>query len=240
MKKWARSVDDSQAVTSIQLPGPDSARNSRAKSFPAIVKPLRHLTMISGSVLMDRFDRVVSKLGMSTLVGDMQKFRNLNLTAHHFIDIVKRPGDPPTNTGVEKLKFLSYGSPTLRYILSQIRDYVLPTEADGTYEKLLITEDLPNLAWFWEKVLQFLYIDAVVLHANLGNNERQMLQDRFNDPNDSLKVKIVMYSVSSQGVNLDKACNRVLIATGAINAPLELQAAHRVIRVSILLCFNRA
>jgi hypothetical protein len=177
---------------------------------------------------------------MSILFDDMQRFRNLNLTAHHFIDIVKRPSDPPTNTGLEKLRFLTHGSPTLRYILSQIRDYVLPTKADGTYEKLLITEDLPNLAWFWEKVLQFLYIGAAVLHTNLHSNERQVLQDRFNNPNDSLKVKIIMYSVSAPGVNLGKACTRVLVATAATNASLELQVAHRVIQVSILISFSRA
>ena len=37
-----------------------------------------------------------------------------------------------------------------------------------------------------------------------------------------LKVKIIMYPVSAQGVNLDKACSRVLVATAAINAPLEV------------------
>lgn len=130
--------------------------------------------------------------------------------------------------------------PTLRYILSQIRDYVLPTKADGAYEKLLITEDLPSLAWFWEIALKFVYIDAAVLHANLDSNERQVLQNRFNDPKDSLRVKIIMYSVSAQSMNLDKACSRVLVATPAVNAPLELQAVHRVIRVSILFTFSHA
>src|SRR5437762_1012200 len=110
-----------------------------------------------------------------------QKFRNMNLTAHHFIDIVKSPGDSPTNTGLEKLRFLAYGSPALRYILSQIRDYSLPTKANGTYGKLLITEDIPNLAWFWELVLRSLYIDSAVLHANLDSNEREVLQDRFDE-----------------------------------------------------------
>lgn len=62
--------------------------------------------------------------------------------AHHFIQFVKRRGDPDTYTGSEKLRFISYGSPILRYILYQIHTYILPHNIMEKSRRLLITEEL--------------------------------------------------------------------------------------------------
>ena len=58
-----------------------------------------------------------------------------------------------------------------------------------------------------------------MLNAGLTDLERVNLVKRFNDPKDSLLILIIMYQVSSaHGVNLDRCCCRVLVATLAINA----------------------
>lgn len=55
-----------------------------------------------------------------------------------------------------------------------------------------------------------MYVESAVLHAALSDAERIQLVARFNDPDDQLLVLIIMRAVSSQGVNLDKCCRRVI------------------------------
>ena len=106
----------------------------------------------------------------------------------------------------------------------------------GNYKryKLLLTEDVPLCAQFWKMVLNLIYVKTAVLHAGLSDPERVELVDRFNSPEDGLLILIIMRSVSSQGVNLDRCCSRVLVVTNAVNAPLEYQSWGRFIRVFTL------
>ena len=46
-----------------------------------------------------------------------------------------------------------------------------------------------------------------MIHTSLFDGEGIDLVTRFNDPDDSLIVLVIMHSVSSQGVNLDKCCS---------------------------------
>lgn len=59
----------------------------------------------------------------------MAALRTKGFNAHHFVDLVKRKGDAETDTGREKLQFLTFGSPVLRYILHQVRKYALAKHA---------------------------------------------------------------------------------------------------------------
>lgn len=74
-------------------------------------------------------------------------------------------------------------------------------------------------------------MECAVVYASLSDTERINLISRFNNPKDSLVVLVIMHSVSSQGVNLDKSCSRVIVVTNAPNAPLEWQSWGRIIRV---------
>jgi hypothetical protein len=201
------------------------------KSFPAIMAPLRRLTVAASSVLLDRFETTLRACGRTGLVGDMSVLREKGFTAHNLVPMVKRPGDPETQTGVEYLRFLTFGSPKLRFILYQIHTYVLPASSSGQYQKLMLTEAVPLSAHFWELVCNLTYVETAVLHSGLNEQERINLISRFNDPASNLMVLIIMYNVNAQGANLDGACNRGIVVTTAINAPLETQAYCRIIRV---------
>lgn len=61
---------------------------------------------------------------------------------------------------------------------------------------------------------------------------------KFNNRQKSLKVFILMYNVGAQGVNLDPSCRYVIVATGAINASLEIQAWGKVVWVSAVLSYR--
>lgn len=201
-------------------------------SFPATARAARRLTIAACSSLLARLDLHMNALGFDTLVEEMEGYRSAGHSIQWLIDMVKLSEEPTPRTRSDMLKYVDYGSPKFRYILRQMRDYVLQSQAGMKPRKLLITEDTPLVAWFYELVLQFLHIPTAVLHAGLDDYERQNLIDKFREKSSDLMVLIIMYSVSAQGVNLDSCCCRVLVATAAINAALEIQAWGRVMRVS--------
>lgn len=94
-----------------------------------------------------------------------------------------------------------------------------------------MTEDVPMNAYFLEVVCKLIYVEAAASHANLSDLERDNLVNRFNNPEDTLTVLIIMYQALSQGVSLDSCCCRVVVATLAPNALFEIQAWSRVLRV---------
>jgi hypothetical protein len=207
-------------------------------SFPPIVAPLRYLTVASSSVLLDRFERTMRHAGRTGLVEDMSLLRDKGFNAFNIIPLVKRDGDGDITTGLECLRFLTYGSPKLRYILYKIHSYVLQNTTAGKYRKFLLTEDIPLSAHFWEMVCNLTYVETAVLHSGLSDQERVDLIRRFNDPKSTLLILCIMYNVNAQGANLDTCCSRVLVVTAAINAPLEVQAYSRVIRVMFFYHLN--
>ena len=209
-----------------------SSSDKKIENFPPIIGPLRQLTIASSSLMLIRFNNTLNNIGFTTLVDDLTIYRSKNFGAPEILAMARRRGDPPMNTGVKMLQLLSYGSPKLRYILNQLRTYVLPENTSGVKRKLLITEDIPLVAFFYECAIRITYIDVEVLHAGLTNAEREILVKRFKNKDDSLTVLIIMYQVSAQGVNLDSCCSRVIVCTPAINAPSEIQAWSRLIRVS--------
>ena len=73
-------------------------------------------------------------------------------------------------------------------------------------------------------VLNLIYVKTVVLHASLLILEQVKLVTRFNNPENSLLVLIIMHSMLLQDVNLDKYCNQILVITNAANALFEWQS----------------
>lgn len=180
----------------------------------------------------------MNELGRSTLVEDLDAFRGSEYGVDWFVQLVWRPGDIPITNRAELIRFLCYGSPKLRYILRQIRDHLLSGEENKN--KLLILEDVPVTPWFYELALQELHIPAATLHSGIRDpRERQKLIDEFNDPDSPLRVLIIMYNISAQGVNLDRAFSRVIVSIAAVNAALEIQGWGRVLRVSRVLVLTR-
>lgn len=174
-----------------------ASSGERSDSFSNITAPLRNLMIASSSLLLPRLDRSCQAMGINTLVHSLNQFRAQNVTAHELIPLVRRRGDPDCKTGAEKLKFLTYGSPKLRYILEVINQYSLPLLSSDRPRKILITEELPLSALFIELVAKLIYVQAAVLHAGLSDAERIELVNKFNDPNDRLTVLIIMYQDSS-------------------------------------------
>jgi hypothetical protein len=135
------------------------------------------------------------------------------------------------------------GSPVLRFILQDLKDNILNRKPGEKIKKLLITEEIPILAYYYELVLQFIGINARTFHSELTDTERQEMIEEFNDDDsESIQVLIQMYSVGFAGTNLQKNCSRVIIASQASSFAVQSQATHRIIRVgqpkdvTVILC----
>ncbi|KAL8841352.1 MAG: hypothetical protein Q9170_000983 [Blastenia crenularia] len=212
--------------------GPDTRKDVK-KIFPPITGPSRRLALTAKATKLARLDERMRQMGLNTLVKDMEGYRAAGHTVDWLVEMTRRDGDVDPKTRIEKVQFLAEGSPTLRYLLSHIRDTYLnrDSDPDGHPNKVLLTEDTPLVAWYWELILNYLYIETEALHSGLSNAERIALVDRFKDGKNSLAVLIQMYNVGAQGTNLDESARLVLVATGALNASLEIQAWGRLIRV---------
>ncbi|KFY97411.1 hypothetical protein V500_02085 [Pseudogymnoascus sp. VKM F-4518 (FW-2643)] len=210
-----------------------ASKDGHGKSFPRIGAPLRRMTLLSTSTHLERLENTLRKAGLTGHVMDMRGLRERGLNAFDLVGLVRREGDPEDlQTGLQHLKFLSYGSPKLRYVLNEVLTYVLPGTTEDMGEKLLLVEDVPLAAEFWQMVLSLTYVDVAIMHSGLDEDERIDLSRRFNDKNDSLRILIIMYAVNAAGVNLDGACSRVIVLTPAINYAVEAQGFSRLLRVS--------
>src|SRR4051812_21584082 len=96
---------------------------------------------------------------------------------------------------------MAEGSPVLRSILWRVfhEDMFLLPRKKG---KLVILEDVPLFAMFYEWALNIAGVETAVFHSGLDFKARFDLQAEFNDPTKSLSVLIVMYDVGGTGLNL--------------------------------------
>ncbi|ETS82283.1 hypothetical protein PFICI_07285 [Pestalotiopsis fici W106-1] len=158
--------------------------------------------------------------------------RNAGVTFIKLADFLLDADEPAPKTALDYLKLAIRGSPTLRYILYDLKEHVLSKRIGKKIKKVLITEDVPMLAYYYELVLQLIGINCRVLHSELSPSQRkELIADFNNGAMDSVQVLIQMYKVGFAGTNLQKNCSRVIVAAQAQSLAVQWQAAHRVIRV---------
>ena len=181
--------DKKESPDESEIPaGPDRYKIT-AGAFPAIAGVLCELNMLTASVTLKRFDESMRAMGLSTLVPGISHLREIGFNAHHFLQVAARKGDPLAETGFAKLKMMTHGSPKARYILSQLRKFVVSSslKQPGQKNKFILCEDGVAVAFFWEILCRFVYIDCETLHAGLSNVERAALVKRFNGPTTAFK-----------------------------------------------------
>jgi hypothetical protein len=219
-------------------------KKNKEKRIPPPVGPaLRRMQIATASTQLAKFAHIVeNRMKKNTSVDNIKIWRESGFGADHFLKVVTSgtPQLPRRLSRIERLKQLVRGSPKLKEIMRYIAKHILPQpQEEQRLQKLLITEDLPLTAWYWEVVLNFLHIPTQTLHSALKDEEREHVVDNFkNAPAkggdlDHLSVLILMYTINASGVNLDTDCNRVIVSTAASSTPLEVQAWSRVVRVRL-------
>lgn len=207
------------------------SRDKTAEKIPAIVSSLRKLSITSASTKLARLDYELDRLGASSLVESMDAFRQRKVGLDWFIRLVWREEDGPyPQTRRDKLAFLSDGSPLCRWLFSEYRDWVI-----GAKRKLLLTEDTPFIAWYWEVMSTAIGIQVKVMYSSTSTTERHEMMELFNRKGSSLQVLILLYSVGgAQGTNFDGDCWRAAVMNVGLNSASEIQTWGRLIRVSLL------
>ncbi|KAI7363975.1 hypothetical protein KC354_g6066 [Hortaea werneckii] len=223
-------------------------RGDKQKIPPPPVAPaLRKMAFCTASVQLAKFAHIMEEqFGFCTKIDNVQWWRSRGVDAEVVLELLQLQSDADSKSGrlsrAERLQKLAWGSPKLREILREIRGHCLPSQSGERFrfKKLLITEEYPLIAWYWELVLNFLHIPTQVLHSGLADDERVWVVEQFREEPRSgdlthLTACILTYTINASGVNLDKDCNKCMVSTAGTSAAVEIQATARIVRVSQLL-----
>ncbi|KAK6074379.1 hypothetical protein SCUP515_06514 [Seiridium cupressi] len=202
------------------------------KSFKAFPTIHRQWQIASSSMDVFKLDRLFGNNDFGTTGPYITQMRSAGITFIQLAEFLLGPDEPTPQTALGYLKVAIRGSPILRYILHDLKENVLGQGSGDKITKLLITEAVPILAYYYEMVLQLIGINCRVFHSDLTQDQRKELIASFNDDaKDSVQVLIQMYTVAFAGSNLHKNCARVIVASQAHSLAVQWQAVHRVIRV---------
>lgn len=225
--KQIRASKDKEKVGNVQIPtagGGVPVRSNTANLVYPVV-PLRDLDIANASTLLARFNLIMRRADKSTLAAQTDHWRSEGLDGEDFVDYVRRKGDPIIDTRAQYLKMLSDSSPILQAMFDKIRSAVLRGE------KLLVLEQVPLIAWFWELAVKLVHIECATMHAALDQAGRAKLVEDFTSPHGP-RVLILMFDVGGQAINLQKFCRLVFLAHPGLNYAKVEQAKGRIIRVS--------
>lgn len=204
------------------------------KKYQPMATTNRLFNIASASCDVYRIDAIMTANDdRGTKAGMISALRKAGTTLLHLEKFLQEEGeDAKPKKAVDLLRLATRRSPVLQYILCYVKENILDRKKGEKIKKLLITETVPILAYYYELVLQFIGISARTFHSDLNHIQRKELVDSFNsDEDDSCQILIQMYGVAFAGSNLHKNCSRVLVASQSHSLGVQLQAIHRVIRV---------
>ena len=133
----------------------------------------------------------MKRLRLGTTVRFMNRQGQEGLYADFLIAMVRRLGDQPTFTRQQMLVWFREGSPTLRFLVSEVDRVRLKKSGP----KQLAPEDVPVAAKFYEDALRCAWIHCEVMYSALSAKERKELEKQFNDARCSVAILILMYDV---------------------------------------------
>jgi hypothetical protein len=192
---------------------------------------MRELVIITGSTQAAKFNMICGDIDGDTLVQTLDAHRLHGWTAYDVVKFMCRAQHKtPPKTAFKYAAFMMDGSPMLRGLVHE----VLKHKKQLRPGKILITEEVPLLAWWWDLTLNLLGVRTVTFHSALSPSERDKIVSRFNDPEDELEAMVLPYDVGALGVNLQKDCSQVIVMSSAKNQGTETQAIFRPVRVSQL------
>ncbi|SMR53600.1 unnamed protein product [Zymoseptoria tritici ST99CH_1E4] len=240
---WHRAATQEYAAICNEYGKKGRGKNkSPTDSPPPVMAQLRKMAIAAASNHLSRLNHFYSERvdGGNTRVETIQQWRDSGLELADILELttLNEVCPPRKLSRIGRLKRSKEGSPKMTKTMKHIHHFVLPKPGEKIkLRKLLITEEYPLIAYYWERILNELHILTEVLHSNLSKKSREHVIEEFReeikeDDLEGLRVCILMYSINASGVNLDPACYRCIVSTSAINAAQEIQAFSRLIRVS--------
>ncbi|CAA9966438.1 Helicase C-terminal [Pyrenophora teres f. maculata] len=190
---------------------------------------MRELIIITGSTRAALFNMICGELDGDTLVKSLDSHRLHGWTAFDVVRFMcKAQGRLPPKTTFDYAQYMVHGSPMLRGLIHEVLKHIKENKPG----KILITEDIPLLAWWWDLTLNLLGIKTVTFHSALTPSERDKVIHRFNDPKDDMVAMVLPYDVGALGMNCQGDCSEVKVMSSAKNQGTETQAVFRPVRVN--------
>lgn len=193
---------------------------------------MRELLIISGSTQAAKFNLLCTQLSQSTLSEALHHHRTHGWTGYNVVKFMCHAmRQPPPKTASGFLRYMAHGSPLLRGLARGMHNHI----AQNRHGKLLVTEDVPLLAWWWDLFMNMSLLQTATYHSGLSSSDRDSLVKKFNTVNHSeLTALVLPYKVGALGINLQNDCFSVYIMTGSEQQSTEIQAMMRPVRVQSL------
>ena len=161
------------------LPSKAGPNKVARRGVPFPVASLREMAIATCSTKLARLHYQLKNAGLNTKVDFMQAMREKRLGAH-FLTLMTYEKRDPVDPTYEKrdglLAFLVDGSPNLRALHSVVHQTCYKEAG-----KLLVVEDVPLCAKFYEDALRAAWIHCETLHSKLHHKQCQNLINDFNN-----------------------------------------------------------
>ncbi|KAL3464256.1 hypothetical protein BJX64DRAFT_286678 [Aspergillus heterothallicus] len=218
-------------------PVPTHSHLSQAQqSFMAAPRALRKLGIANFGTKMARLNAVMESVNGNTHVDTVRDWREKGLDAQFLYDLTRGEGETAAQTADSLISYLTEGSSVIRLVFQELLTMKVVERVNktafGHHQKIIVGETLPANAFYLQQVLRACLIDARVFHADLSHQAKTNMVDLFNDEYSTFKVLIMLYDVGAVGLNLHKACNRVIIASLPRSRAQESQLAGRALRIT--------
>ncbi len=165
-------------------------------------------------------------------VKNMTQFNSSEFNIKWLISCILKSDDSQFIIRMMKIKYLIHELSTLRYIFSQIRDYVFSVAIFETVWKVIVMKNISLMTWFYEHVLNHFHISIKILAAYLTVKEQKKMINDFNNVKIDVVILIIMYVVNAQSLNLNSCCSRVLITALVMNIVAKIQTWRCVLKAS--------
>lgn len=137
---------------------------------------MRELIIITASTQAGKFNMYCAAMDSDTLVKTLDEHRLYAWTAFDVVKFMCRASNtPPPPTVYDYASFMMHGSPMIRGLVYELLIHIREMRPG----KVLITEDVPILAWWWDLTLNLLGLKPVTFHSRLSTAERDTMIKNF-------------------------------------------------------------
>jgi hypothetical protein len=195
------------------------------------VGEMRELMLTAASTKLRVFNTICTGIGKDTLVDSMAAFRDNGFDGWAFVRFLcLRTDESVPSDAIGYIRFMCEGSPLLRAVIHMIclRNSFLKPRQNG---KLFILDDTPLVAMFLHWALNMMGVNATLFHSGLTNEERNHMQEDFNDPKSDTDVMICLFETGGLGRNFHQDCWTGIFTGGGKNQAAEVQGKGRLVRV---------
>jgi hypothetical protein len=179
---------------------------------------------------------ITTAMGVSDDIRDWQAEFDDGGASYYFNLTKAQPDLLPYETRWNMLHYVVGESSKLRYLCRILFRCMYSDVDEGELaHKLLIFCNWPIEQWLISFFLDLLCLQYSELKAGQGVSEKHKIMMDFNDPDSPIRLCVTSFKNTAVGVNMHKACHRIVMLSIPENVNTLLQCIGRVHRIGQLL-----